>query len=69
MKTLAFFFALISPVFARLGESLKECEARYGEPTEVDQKLSLAVFAKAGFTLAIQFEAGRAGMIVITKNK
>ena len=30
MKTLAFFFALMIPSFARLGETVHQCESRYG---------------------------------------
>ncbi len=69
MKTLAFFFALVSPLFARLGESLEECKARYGEPYEVLQESSTACFNKAGLTVIIQFDKGRAAGIVFHKKK
>lgn len=65
MKTLAFFFALMVPAFARLGETVDECRTRYGKESSVDEKLSMMEFRKAGFRLMITFDAGRAAYMFI----
>lgn len=72
MKTLAFFFVLIStfilPLSARLGETVPEATARYGDPAGRDEKLSALIFNKSGFTLCAYFHQGRVGMLYITKD-
>jgi hypothetical protein len=69
MKTLAFFFALMVPVFGRLGETVPECKARYGEPISVEEAASMLVFKKAGFNICVTFDQGRASYIFISKEK
>lgn len=67
MKTLALFFALVAPCFARLGETVAECKARYGEPVHIVEKTSAMHFSKAGFRLVIEFYKGRAAGVMIEK--
>lgn len=65
MKTLAFFFALIIPVSARLGETMEECRVRYGKETDMDEENSSMVFTKAGFRIYAVFVEGRVGVMTV----
>lgn len=64
-------FACVSPVQARLGETITQCKARYGPP--VEEKLPATVkesdpdvwkFSKDGITALIEFKGGIAWRIV-----
>jgi hypothetical protein len=61
MKTLAFFFALMAPVFGRLGESRQECEVRYG--ANVSHTVTVSQFLKNGIAIEISFRNDKAARI------
>ena len=53
---------------ARLGETIEECDARYGKPTQVEAGAVFAksierTYSKDGFTIKVLFVDGRAEMI------
>lgn len=53
---------------ARLGETIRECDVRYGKPTQVEARASLAnslerTYFKDGFTIKALFIGGRAETI------
>lgn len=56
MKTLAFFFLLTVPGFCRLGESVEQCEARYGKDSH--QKEGEGWYEKAGIGIHANFRNG-----------
>ena len=68
MKTLTAiiitFAALSTSSHARLGETLDQCIARYGEVHDTDDKLEIYVFNKDGINIGIRFNAaGKADLI------
>jgi hypothetical protein len=56
---------MVSAVHARLGETRKECIARYGEP--VSETESFATFQNSEFTMFIRFAEGKAAYIYFGK--
>ena len=64
------FFACGSMVQARVGESINECEARYGKVIERRSATistsdpDACVFSKAGITIVAEFKNGKAWRIV-----
>ena len=58
MKTLAIFFALMVPVFARLGETEAECAARYG--ANLSTAANQGRFEKNGIVILTSFENDKA---------
>jgi carbohydrate-selective porin OprB len=65
MKTLAFFFALTLPLLARLGETVAQCEARYG-PDLYDNP-NEGWYEKNGINVHADFRDGAAVKIVYWK--
>lgn len=59
MRMPPFFFMLLliaSPASARLGETVQECLARYGEAIEADAEERTAAFVKSGFLVMVYFD-------------
>jgi hypothetical protein len=69
MKKQLIFMAAVAAVtisHARLGESIEECRARYGEPRRIqtDDSLSgIATYAKNDLVIAVHFDHGKADLI------
>lgn len=75
MKTAGFvvtaaILGLLVPTMAaaRLGETIRECDARYGKPTQVEAGAVFAnslerTYFKGGFTIKVLFVGGRAETI------
>ena len=57
----------VPDTFARLGETVAECQQRYGTATKVDSKT--LTFDKAGYFIVISFFEGKADSIAYTKLK
>ena len=55
----------VPDTFARLGETVAECEQRYGTATKLDSKTFS--FKKAGFAMMITFFEGKADSITYVK--
>jgi hypothetical protein len=66
MKTMLILW-LVScvSVFARIGETVMECKARYGEPTRQGdfRGVPYMIFVRSGFEVMICFQDGLAGSI------
>lgn len=73
MKTLAFLFALIlsaiGPAHARIGETLEECQARYGSATEHSKSEGISLFKKSGYIVTCMVTYGKVSVIVFNKEK
>lgn len=54
---------------ARVGETLEECRARYGQETRKDDAKKLVVFLKSGLTVAATFENDRVAWLMIHKDR
>jgi hypothetical protein len=73
LTTLASLILLTGLASARIGETLQECEARYGpiierRPAElVGSDPEMVVFSKATVTVMVEFREGRAWHIVYRK--
>lgn len=63
--TLLLWFVSCVPVFARIGETMLECKARYGEPTKQGEfrGVPYMLFIKSGFEIMVCFQDGIAGSI------
>ncbi|MBE7497111.1 MAG: hypothetical protein HS117_19390 [Verrucomicrobiaceae bacterium] len=60
MKTLLITLMLLCGLaHARLGETLEQCKARYGEPTSKDAATAVVYFEKSGVIIAAHFVAGK----------
>jgi len=69
MKTLLIFFALITPLLARIGETPEQCHARYGdgspfEPSPDDD----AFYVKAGIDIVLGFRDGKCVTIIYQRD-
>lgn len=58
MKTLAFLFLLMATAFGRLGETVAECDARYGKPTL--SREDYRWYEKTGISIHARFRGGKA---------
>lgn len=62
------FVCLPGVAFARIGETLEQCKARYGEPIIQENTHGMYVFIKSGFWIMVGFTAdGKAGCISYRK--
>lgn len=60
MKLLAFFLALVIPAFGRLGETIVECDKRYGAPTMGAESNETRYYLKNGIDIQISFRSKKA---------
>jgi hypothetical protein len=60
---------LTSASQARVGETLEECRARYGQETGRDEEKKLVIFLKSGLTVAATFENDRVAWLMIQKDR
>lgn len=69
MRTLILLCVMLAaPAWARLGETLEQCSARYGKPVQTDTLEVGARFEQAGWCICAWFdEAGKCDYIVFTK--
>jgi hypothetical protein len=68
MKSLLILLALSSAAFARLGETLDQCTARYGEPVKTEDGSTF--YKKGEITIAVHFRGdGRADTLVFSKGR
>lgn len=58
MKMLPLFLFFLSTIhcYARLGETIPECRARYGDPIEADEKARLVAYAAGGLIVMAWFD-------------
>lgn len=68
MKTLTFFFAMMLPVLARIGESEDQCDTRYGKPS-FGKELNVRLYTKAGLELGVIFRGGKAGILFVNHSE
>jgi len=65
---LAFLLPLVCPVAqARIGESRRVCDRRYGEPVRVPEGAAMAVYRSRGVSIVVHFDAGLADMLSFHK--
>lgn len=71
LRALLFSAVLVGlPAYARLGETLDECVARYGDVVErkpsktPGSDADVCLFTKSGITIVIEFKAGKAWKIL-----
>jgi hypothetical protein len=70
MKTLLVLFLLsITAVQARLGETVAECLARYGQPYGMDDKQTTFYFIKDGVIIHVTFDGGKCVKITYTSER
>ena len=70
MKPIILIFAMLSPVFARIGETERECHKRYGGDTAFKESGGeTAVYEKNGMTIYLRFRNGKCGKIIYEKSK
>jgi hypothetical protein len=64
------FTALLAPAsHGRVGETLEECRARYGQETGKDDEKKLVHFLKSGLTVAATFENDRVAWLMIQNDR
>ena len=63
--SLLLLVAFTSSAFARLGETLQQCEQRYGKPAQSDA--TSLTFQKSGFFLIVYFFEGKCDKITYRK--
>jgi hypothetical protein len=61
----AIVLTLSSTAVARIGETLEQCQSRYGK--EIRRANGCSVFIKAGFYIMVQFYEGKADSILFRK--
>lgn len=59
MKTLAFFFALVVPLWGRIGETIAQCDFRYGKPIDGPSQITRN-YSKNGIKIRVDFREGKA---------
>lgn len=62
--TMAIVLTFASTAVARIGETLEQCQVRYGKGIPADGRF---LFRKAGFYIIIEFYDGKADMIAFRK--
>ena len=67
--TLAGFVIGCAVAQARIGETEKQCEERYGKPIQTDKEDSIHIYRKGEFVVAAQFHEGKCDYIVFHKRR
>jgi len=60
---------LPSTTFARIGETLTQCEARYGKADRTDKDTGVVYFLKGGFYIMVDFHQGKAEAVGYKKEQ
>ena len=69
MKYLVFLSTLLlaASAQARIGETLQQCIARYGQVQTAVPETGVQIFSKNGFLIAVMFLDQRASMVMVSK--
>ncbi len=57
----------VASASARIGETLEECQARYGKPVSAAKPGEMVAFYKDDIFLGVSFFEGKADLIIFTK--